>query len=138
MNLRKRWPLLALPLLLAVTGCADQGLLKVTGRVTYKGEPVPSTIVSFMPEDGSRPSKGVTNDNGEFTLRYSRQQEGAYRGKYTVTLQYHVSNEEYNHEISAKASDDLKKVIAEYEDVKKSNLHFEVTKNGQFIEIKLE
>jgi len=44
----------------------------VTGRLTYKGEPVPSTTVKFCPdEEGKRPSQGVTDDQGNFTLTNS-------------------------------------------------------------------
>src|SRR5713101_6604763 len=130
-------PTVALALIVTASGCSG-GLAKVTGRITYKGKPVPSTQVTFQPADGSRPSKGLTDDNGNFTLKYSRTEPGATRGPHKVFLSYVVSNEEELRHIEPKASDDLKAVIASYSDPEKSTLKYEITKNGQYIEINLE
>jgi hypothetical protein len=127
--------LLAAPL---AAGCGGPKFLKVTGRVTHKGQPVPSTQLRFMPDNGERPSNGQTDDDGNFTLRYSRTQEGAPPGGYAVFLTYVPSNEEENHQIPPKASKELRAVIAKYGDPKTSGLHYEVNKNGQHIEIELE
>jgi hypothetical protein len=136
-NLRYYWRLPALVLLLALSGCGGP-LVKVTGRLTYKGQPVPSTDVIFQPDDGSRHSVGHTDDQGNFTLKYSRDEVGATRGAHTVFLTYYPSNEEESGTIPPKASKELKAVIKKYGDLKTSTLHYEVTKNGQFIEINLE
>jgi hypothetical protein len=132
---RYSWPLL-LVLLVAVSGCGS-GRVKVTGRITCKGEPVPSTEVYFCPDDGSRFSLGHTDDDGRFSLRYSRQEDGAPPGHYTVRLKYVPSAEEELHQIPPKASRELKEVIAKYRDLSDSPLHYDITKNGQFIDIKL-
>jgi hypothetical protein len=137
MNARHGWPALALALLLAGSGCGGR-LVKVTGKVTYKGAPVPSTQVKFHPDDGSRPSTGLTDDDGKFTLKYSRTEPGATRGRHTVSLEYFVGNDEYLGKIPPKASEELRAVIAKYRDPKTSSLHYEVKKNGEFFEIKLE
>ena len=138
MNARKSWRLAVLGLLVAASGCGRLDLINVSGRLTYKGQPVPSTRVKFVPADNSRPSHGLTDDNGNFTLKYSRTQTGIRRGPYTVVLKYEVSAEEELHEIPPKASKELKAVIEKYKDPATSNLHYEVTTNGQFIEIPLE
>jgi hypothetical protein len=138
MNAQRGWYLAALAVVVASSGCGDSHLLKVTGKVTWKGQPVPSTQVTFMPDDGSRPSNGLTDDKGNFTLRYSRQQAGATRGPCTVFLKYVTSNEEDLHKIPPKASAELKAVITRYGDPKTSGLHFEITKNRQFIPINLD
>src|SRR5947207_811343 len=77
MNARKGTTAAALALLLAVSGCGDSRLVKVAGKLTYHGEPVPSTLVTFWPDDDSRPGKGLTDNEGNFTLRYSRTHSGA-------------------------------------------------------------
>jgi hypothetical protein len=137
MNTRNRWLFLA-ALLVAAGGCGGR-LVKVNGKLTYRGEPVPNTLVTFSPEEeGQRPSHGLTNDNGDFTLNYSSTQLGAARGKYNVFLRYHPSSAEDTGQIAPKASKELKAVIARYGDPKKSDLHYEVTTNGQFIEIDLK
>lgn len=137
MKARKSWRLAVLVLLAAASGCSSK-LVHVEGRLTYKGEPVPSTRVKFLPDDGGRPSHGLTDDNGNFTLKYSRTETGATRGPCIVILKYEMSAEEELHEIPPKASRELKTIIAKYGDPAKSNLHYEITKSGQFIEIQLE
>ena|SRR2546421_11045749 len=128
----------ALGLLLAASGCGGP-LVNVTGRLTYKGQPVPSTYVIFNPEEeGKRASRGVTDDDGNFMLTHSKSNTGALRGRHTVTLQYHLITEEEIGHIPPKASKELKAVIARYGDVKTSPLHYEITKNGQVVEINLE
>jgi hypothetical protein len=138
MRTRTKQHLLALALLLAIGGCAGD-LVTAKGRLTYKGQPVPSTYVMFQPkEEGKRASSGLTDDDGNFTLEYSRQEKGVLRGQHTVFLQYYVSLEEELGKIPPKASKQLKKVIEKYGDPGKSPLQYEITKNGQFIEINLE
>jgi hypothetical protein len=134
----KKRSICCLLVLLAVSGCGGSGLVKVTGKLTWKGAPVPSTLVTFQPNDGSRPSKGVTDDKGNFTLRYSRTQAGASRGPCTVFLTYSPSNEEELRKIPPKASPEMRAVIDRYNDPKWSNLHYEITKSGQVFEIELK
>ena len=137
MNARTGRVVAALVLLAAASGCGGK-LVTVKGRVTYQGRPVPSTLVTFLPDDGGRRSQGLTDDNGNFTLHYSRDEVGVTRGKHTVFLAYHISNEEYVHEAEPKASKELKEVVAAYSDPKTSPLHYEVTANGQFFDLKLD
>lgn len=134
---RKSWRLAVLVILAAASGCSSK-LVHVEGRLTYKGQPVLSTRVKFFPDNGGRPSHGLTDDDGNFTLKYSRNETGATRGPCIVVLKYEMSAEEELHEIPPKASRELKAVIAKYRDPAKSNLHYEITKHGQFIEIQLE
>jgi hypothetical protein len=137
MNGRTTCLLAAVVLLPAVSGCGPR-LAEVSGRVIYKGEPVPSTQVTFLPDNGSRPSKGLTDDNGNFTLRYSRTQAGATRGPCTVFLTYVAGTEEDLGQAPPKASDELKAVIAKYGDPEKSPLHYEISRSGQVIDIHLQ
>jgi hypothetical protein len=139
MNTRIRWRLPALALALAVCGCRGSGLVKVTGKLTYKGQPVPSTYVTFQPEEeGKRASHGLTDDEGKFFLTYSRSEVGALPGRHTVFLRYRVSAEEEMNQAPPKASPALKAVIFKYRDPRSSPLHYDVTRNGQFIAINLE
>jgi hypothetical protein len=99
---------------------------------------VPSTRVIFQPDDGSRRSTGVTDDDGNFTLRFSRTETGVKPGKHTVSLRYEVSPEEELGKIKPKASKELRDVIAKYGNPKKSQLHYEITGSGQHIDIPLK
>jgi hypothetical protein len=136
MNARTGRAVAALLVVLAASGCSSR-FVRVTGRLTYHGRPVPSTLVTFLPEEGHRASKGVTDDDGLFTLHYSTQQPYATRGPCIVFLTYVVSNEEELGQIKPKAPRELKAVIARYGDPAKSPLHYDITTNGQVIDIDL-
>ena len=138
MTLRSLALIPAVALVLSLASCSKSGLVSAKGRLTHKGQPVPSTHVYFWPEEeGKRRSTGLTDDNGNFTLSYSRTEPGVLVGKHTVFVKYYVSMEEELHQIQPKASGELKAVLAKYGDPKSSPLHYEVTSNGQFIEIEL-
>jgi hypothetical protein len=122
-------------LFLFAGGCGP--LVNANGKLTHKGQPVPSTLITFLPDDGGRASHGLTDDNGDFKVTYSRTETGITRGSFTVVLRYIVSNEEELHQIQPKASTELKAVIAKYADPKTSGLRVEITKGGQFIPIAL-
>jgi hypothetical protein len=133
------WCVTALGLLVAINGCNKSGLVSASGRVTYKGQGVPATLVVFQPqEEGKRASRGLTDDDGNFKLSNSREETGVLIGKHTVTLKYHPGSDEALGKTKPKASKELQKVIAGFSDLKTSNLKYEVTTNGQFFEIKLE
>jgi hypothetical protein len=138
MKIHKLWPLPLLALTLALGGCGGSGLVNVKGRLTYKGQPVPSTYVLFCPEDGKRMSRGMTDDDGYFILANSRDDMGAFVGRHTVVLKYHVSAEEETHKIEPKASTELREIIARYADQHTSTLKYEITGSGQTVDIKLE
>jgi hypothetical protein len=126
-------------MLLASAGCNRSGLLKATGRLTYKGRPVPSTYLTFHPDDiHKRPSHALTDDDGNFTVTNSRTEVGLEPGRHTVSLRYFPSGPEELGQAPPKASRELKAVIARYGDPEKSPLHVEVTRSGQSLEINLE
>jgi hypothetical protein len=131
MTIRQCWPLPALLLLFALEGCSSD-LVTVTGTLKYKGQPVPHTYVIFQPaEAGKRASRGLTDDNGHFTLTNSREASGALLGRHTVTIASH-------HTTDPNLLKEMKAVFAKYGDAKTSNLAYEITSNNQHIEINLE
>lgn len=80
--------LLALAAGLSVlAGCTGNkpDVSKVFGRVTLNGKPLPYARVEFQPEKG-RPSAGMTDENGNYTLDFSLGQSGALLGKHTVRI----------------------------------------------------
>jgi len=74
-------------LLLACAACAD-GFNRVTGKVTYKGEPVKGAVVVLVPAgagaQSQRPS-GTTGEDGSYSLTTGKLQ-GAAAGEYQVTI----------------------------------------------------
>jgi hypothetical protein len=137
MNVRANCATAALALLLALSGCSGKRLLSASGRLTYHGQPVPSTQLTFRPADGGRPSHGVTDDDGRFVVTYSRTEKGITRGQHTVTLKYEVSGDEELHKIPSKASKELKAVISKYVDAAASTLHCDISQDGQVIEFEI-
>ena len=79
------WLLLAA---LALSGCGKSNLsvAPVSGTVTLDGAPLPAASVMFLPKDGGRPSFGVTNAQGRYTLEYSVKELGAKVGPCTVRI----------------------------------------------------
>lgn len=52
---------------LGLTGCGGSDLAKVTGKVSYNGQPVAGATVTFMPASGAL-ATGTTDADGQFTL----------------------------------------------------------------------
>jgi hypothetical protein len=82
--------MLAGTVLLVILGCGDDtGLAKrypVTGRVTYKGEPVKKGIITFTPDDpGGRSATGTIED-GNYALTTMADRDGALPGSYKVSI----------------------------------------------------
>ncbi|MDR1385253.1 MAG: hypothetical protein LBJ67_15605 [Planctomycetaceae bacterium] len=74
-------------LIVGISGC-HQGpaTARVTGRVTFDGKPLPSALVEFFPEDGSRSSVGSTNAEGFYELKFSATAIGAIPGRHQVVI----------------------------------------------------
>ncbi|PQO32817.1 carboxypeptidase regulatory-like domain-containing protein [Bremerella cremea] len=82
--------LLSLLAILAVSalGCAEEDygdLGKVTGVVTMDGQPYPGAMITFTPSEG-RPSKGITDQSGNYELIYIRDTKGAEPGQHRVMI----------------------------------------------------
>jgi len=65
-------------------------LVPVSGRVVYKGKPVPMASIQFLP-DGSQGAPGFaafgqTKPDGTFTLQTQPYGPGAAPGRYAVTI----------------------------------------------------
>jgi hypothetical protein len=77
--------------LLVTVGCwSDDGLdtrYPVTGTVTYKEKPLEKGLITFTPDNSSdgRGSSGTIKD-GSYTLTTNTPDDGAFPGKYNVTI----------------------------------------------------
>lgn len=72
-----------------LAGCSQKGptLYSATGIVTYQGKPVEGVRVTFSPKgDTGHPSFGTTDVDGKFQLSTLGLNDGAYAGKYVVTM----------------------------------------------------
>ncbi len=57
----------------------------VTGTIVNDGTPVVGSTIEFFPSDG-RPSMGITDENGKYTLYYAVGEPGARIGVHKVLL----------------------------------------------------
>lgn len=73
---------------LIFSGCGKSNLsvAPVSGTVTLDGAPLAAASVLFQPKEGGRPSFGVTNAQGHYTLEYSLKELGAKVGTCTVRI----------------------------------------------------
>jgi hypothetical protein len=81
---------LAAILALTATGCGNHGrpaLGQVHGHVTLDGKPLVHVGVIFTPIDAAgRDATGLTDENGEYVLKYIRDDMGAVVGKNRVKI----------------------------------------------------
>ena len=141
--------LVCVAVMVALTGCAptnDVGAAKVTGAVTYNGNPVEGATVSFVPSgEGGKMAAGTTDAQGKFTLTTVQAGDGAVPGAYQVAIskvEGSASSGEIQTEeearaaampgspgpVAVKEAKDLLPAI--YKDSAKSGLTAEVTDSG--------
>ncbi|GAG11349.1 unnamed protein product [marine sediment metagenome] len=73
-------------LLAAGCGSAD-GLARVKGTVTLKGQPLEGAVVDFRPlAPGGSPSSGITDAEGRYLLMYNFSTAGAMQGEHVVSI----------------------------------------------------
>lgn len=58
----------------------------VTGKVTYKGQPVKGATVTFRKQDAPRTSLGVTKEDGTYSLTTFNTDDGALEGEHVVII----------------------------------------------------
>ncbi|QDT66993.1 peptidase associated/transthyretin-like domain-containing protein [Calycomorphotria hydatis] len=75
---------------LSLTGCNSAPsdlpeIAQVSGTVTLDGEPLPYATLMFQPSSG-RPSVGVTDQSGNYSLAYNSDYQGAKVGPHTIKI----------------------------------------------------
>lgn len=75
---------------IAVSGCGGDGtappLSQVSGIVKLDGAPLAKASVTFQPVGKGRPSFGITDENGRYTLKFSERATGAIYGRHQVQI----------------------------------------------------
>jgi hypothetical protein len=85
-------PILALALLGPCIGCGANGagtmpsLVPVTGKVTFKGQPLTVGTVRFEPDDYGRPATGKLQPDGTFVLTTLTDGDGVVAGHHRVSI----------------------------------------------------
>lgn len=128
---------------ISIAGCGRGGpeVVRVTGTVTYQGNPVENLYLNFKPEVG-RPSWGVTDAEGKYWLRYSRDRDGAVVGKHTVWVQFRPRNPGEELQMTApggaKRPGNLSAILRKYGSEKTTPLKFDIETDGQVVDIALD
>ena len=139
------------PALLLVSGCGGAAkpknrvpVFKVSGKVVYKGQPVPDADVTFYCAEKEKSAFGKTDSKGEFRLTTYGPNDGAVAGKHVVmvvkseaappTNAAPVDSTDYvppGYEKTPPPPPPKKLVPAKYTDVKTSDLFVVVTDDGE-------
>jgi hypothetical protein len=68
-------------------GCAQRVKLgRVSGRVTYKGQPVPNGAITFLPSPSGPPATAAIRSDGTYALQTPDVGDGAVLGKHAVMI----------------------------------------------------
>jgi hypothetical protein len=115
-------------------GSTISGTVPVSGKVTYKGQPVSGASVTFIGEGEARSAAAMTTADGSYKLM-TLDSEGAVPGKYRVVVDKTELPAELSKDISMeeaaananKPTPAPKKLLPErYSDPTKTPLNFEV------------
>ena len=133
-----RFTITLLLLFFALPGCGRpkiDGLVPVSGTVTYNGEPLAEATIGFTPREfqpGDRLGTGKSDDQGRFELR-TIGELGVLPGEYTVVV---IKNEMVPRESGLQIpgrppSGEIRSLIPKrYGNPKTSDLHVVVGQNG--------
>ena len=105
-------------------------MVEISGRVTRGGKPVKDLSINFIPEKG-RPSWGLTDAEGRYTLHYTREQDGAVVGKHKVYVTYDPPTDDpgvYYGRMEGRfeGPDDIKAILDKYGDAKTTPLEVDI------------
>jgi hypothetical protein len=81
--------------LLAITGCKQEGptIVKVSGTLLIKGQPVQGVKIYFTPTKG-RQSSTESEKDGKFSVVYSRGTDGMLLSDYQVWIEHTYTQSE--------------------------------------------
>jgi hypothetical protein len=137
-------------LILTLAGCGQRptepDLLPVSGRVTLKdGSPLPGAVVTFLPEGATKgiAYSGRTDQDGNYSLKSARGNEGAAEGEYKVTVSKLVLPDGSDFDpvtagVGEIDSGAQQKLPAYYSDPDKTILKRKVTKGGGPVDLPLK
>ena len=77
---------LALLLVAVAGGCGRRDMGRVSGTLTFKGQPVPKAAVKFLPQ-GRPAGAGETDETGRYVLNTLTKGDGAFKGACVVAVE---------------------------------------------------
>jgi hypothetical protein len=113
-------------------GGGPDNMADVSGTVTLDGQPLSRARVEFSPADGS-PSMGLTDEQGRYSLRFSRDVDGAMIGDHKIKISTYAPA---NPDAEPPTQDVPEKVPAKYN--VKTELTKKVEKGSNTIDFQLQ
>lgn len=83
--MQAEWAVIGLVLWAGCGAKSDPDLSSVRGKITLDGKPLVGARVEFTPLSGS-PSYGTTDEQGAYSLRFTRDRQGATVGTHVVRI----------------------------------------------------
>ena len=125
-----------------VHGCGSGGpeVVAVSGTVTRGDRPVGRLVVNFWPDHG-RPSWGLTDADGHYTLKYDKDRDGAVTGRHKVWVQKKPGSPKDEADMAnglVTLPPEINAIIEKYGDQKTTPLFVEVKENNQVIDLPLD
>jgi hypothetical protein len=125
-------------MMLCVAGCdvGSERLVRLRGKATRDGKPVPNLFLNFVPDKG-RPSWGLTDAYGEYVAQYDDQRDGVVPGIHTVFVTF----KEYDPREGGRRLQEpafLMNIVARYGSPARSPLRIEVRSQSQVIDLPLD
>jgi hypothetical protein len=131
-------------LLIFLTGCGQSGpeVVRVHGTVTRAGKPIPDLMVNFVPDNG-RPSIGLTDAKGHYTLQYDKTHEGALVGNHKVFFVYRPQQQlepgaEMGRGGMQKMPPEVTAILAKYGKYEITPLKIEIKKDSKVVDLSLD
>lgn len=122
--------LLALPVLTGCFGNSDQlPTAEVSGKVTYKGKPLPMGSVTFIPDTPGKAASGEIQEDGTYVLTTYSKGDGAIIGNHKIMIISERDTSNLPAE-SAEANEDLSLIPEKYSMSPKTSGLTAVVKEG--------
>ncbi|MFO0938779.1 MAG: hypothetical protein U0798_19930 [Gemmataceae bacterium] len=116
-----------------IVGCQKSSVARsnVSGKVSYKGQPLTIGSVQFFPEDGNKPQIATIGRDGVYRL------SEAISGKYQLAIITPEKPADGKKAIKRPSAPDPVYIPAKYSKPSTSNLSYEVTKQSTTFDIEL-
>jgi hypothetical protein len=114
--------------------------MRVTGTVTRGGKAVDRLVVNFWPEQG-RPSWGLTNADGHYTMKYDKDRDGAVPGRHKVWVQLKPATPKEEADAANglfAPRPEINAILEKYGNFNSSPLTVEVKEDEQVIDLPLD
>jgi hypothetical protein len=133
----------AVSMLCVVVGCSESNgpiLFNVSGEATRNGQPVTDLRIHFTPEQG-RESTAVLDADGNFTLQYGMNRDGALPGMHRVWCERPPKSPQEELDMQSgkfALPAEIQAILDKYGSAESTPLTVDVITDGQYVALKLD